>query len=287
MSDNPLEFTGERFTPECVREIWYEHMHRYAFASELVKGLQVCDAACGEGYGTAILRASAASAVGVDIDTASIQHAQQRYGEGFYQASVTEMPFDDDAFDAVVSFETIEHLPQQQQMLQEFRRVLKPQGFVVISSPDKRWYSDANDYDNPHHVKELYREEFIDLLKQHFGAVRLYGQKLLFQSVIWAEPKSESENSNDADSGLFQIQDGSTVTSNKRAPYPALYNIAICAHHSEYLPGNVPGLCLFGDKDESVYEHYNEQVRKNIKAGHDLIERDQRIQALRAQLDDQ
>ncbi len=281
MSDNTLEFTGERFTPECVREIWYEHMHRYAFASELVKGLQVCDAACGEGYGTAILRASAASAVGVDIDASSIQHAQQRYGQGFHQASVTDMPFADAAFDAIVSFETIEHLPQQQEMLEEFRRVLKPEGFVIISSPDKRWYSDANDYDNPHHVKELYREQFIELLQQHFGAVRLYGQKLLFQSVIWSEEDNAEQN------GLFQVQDDSAVSSSSSAPYPALYNIAVCAQDDAYLPKNIPGLCLFGDKDESVYQHYNEQVRKNIKAGHDLIERDQRIQALRAKLDNQ
>ena len=54
MSD-PLEFTGERFTPECVREIRYEHVHRYVFARGLVKGLRVLDAACGEGYGSALL----------------------------------------------------------------------------------------------------------------------------------------------------------------------------------------------------------------------------------------
>jgi 2-polyprenyl-3-methyl-5-hydroxy-6-metoxy-1,4-benzoquinol methylase len=51
----PLEFTGERFTPECVREIWYEHYHRYVFAREHVAGLKVLDAACGEGYGSYIL----------------------------------------------------------------------------------------------------------------------------------------------------------------------------------------------------------------------------------------
>lgn len=277
-----LEFTGERFTPECVREIWYEHMHRYAFAAELVKGLRVCDAACGEGYGTAILRASAADAQGVDIDGPSIEHARRRYGEGFHQTSVTDLPFEDAAFDAMVSFETIEHLPEQQQMLREFRRVLKPDGFLIISSPDKRYYSDANDYDNPHHVKELYREEFIDLLGQYFNCVRLYGQKLLFQSVIWAEEPSGDNGMQ----GQFQAQnDQQQVTSSRNSPYPALYNIALCAATPEHLPQQVPGVCLFGDTRESVYEHYNEQVRKNIKAGHDLMERDRQINELRAKLE--
>ena len=57
MTDPVLEFTGERFTPECVREIWYEHMHRYAFARPFARGLRVLDAACGEGYGAALMGA--------------------------------------------------------------------------------------------------------------------------------------------------------------------------------------------------------------------------------------
>ena len=71
-----LAFTGERFTPECVREIWYEHWHRYAFAQRFAAGKRVLDAACGEGYGTAMLAGTAAQAVGIDIDAASIAHAR-------------------------------------------------------------------------------------------------------------------------------------------------------------------------------------------------------------------
>ena len=50
-----LDFTGERFTPECVREIWYEHWHRYALVRAWAGGRRVLDAACGEGYGSALL----------------------------------------------------------------------------------------------------------------------------------------------------------------------------------------------------------------------------------------
>ena len=75
----PLEFTGERFTPECVREIWYEHFHRYVFARERVGGLNVLDAACGEGYGSALLATVAASVTGVDVSPQAIEHARSRY----------------------------------------------------------------------------------------------------------------------------------------------------------------------------------------------------------------
>ncbi|NNK38121.1 MAG: class I SAM-dependent methyltransferase, partial [Xanthomonadales bacterium] len=64
-----LEFTGERFTPECVREIRYEHVHRYAFARELVSNRRVLDAACGEGYGSALLAQTARSVCGVDVSS--------------------------------------------------------------------------------------------------------------------------------------------------------------------------------------------------------------------------
>ena len=73
---NPLEFSGERFTPECVREIWYEHIHRYAFAGELVRNKRVLDAACGEGYGAAHLARTARSVSAVDISETSISKSK-------------------------------------------------------------------------------------------------------------------------------------------------------------------------------------------------------------------
>ena len=74
-----LDFTGERFTPDCPREIWYEHFHRYVFAQALVTGKTVLDAACGEGYGSALLARTAASVVGVDLAAEAILHAKTRY----------------------------------------------------------------------------------------------------------------------------------------------------------------------------------------------------------------
>jgi len=136
----PLEFTGERFTPECVREIWYEHIHRYAFAGELVRGKRVLDAACGEGYGAAQLARTAQSVMAVDISDETISHAQRRYRAEnleFRVADCCKLPFHDDEFECIVSFETLEHLEDQAGLLKEFRRVLAPDGFLLISSPDK------------------------------------------------------------------------------------------------------------------------------------------------------
>ena len=162
------------------------------------------DAACGEGYGSALLCQKATKVVGLDVSAEAISHASSRYSEyenlEFVEGNCTALEFEDDAFDCIVSFETLEHLGEQSEMLGEFRRVLKPDGVLIISSPDKKNYSDVSGFDNPYHVKELYREELEKLLAQEFPAVKLLGQKLVFQSAIWE--MNSSQQSQDSDYGF-------------------------------------------------------------------------------------
>lgn len=123
-----LEFTGERFTPECMREIWYEHYHRYALAARWCVNKRTLDAACGEGYGSAMLALKAASVEGVDVSPEAIGHARQRYGHlegvGFQVADCTTLPYGDSEFDRVVSFETLEHLAEHDQLLADRKSVV-------------------------------------------------------------------------------------------------------------------------------------------------------------------
>src|SRR5512132_1392768 len=105
------EFTGERFLPSCSGEIAYEHWHRYAFARRFVAGRRVLDAACGEGYGSALLAQTASAVVGLDIDAGVVAAAREAYAQRtnlrFDVASVTLLPLADRSIDVVVSFETI------------------------------------------------------------------------------------------------------------------------------------------------------------------------------------
>jgi ubiquinone/menaquinone biosynthesis C-methylase UbiE/predicted nucleic acid-binding Zn-ribbon protein len=182
-----LEFTGERFMPEISGQIAFEHLHRYYFAGALVAGRAVLDVACGEGYGSDILARSAASVVGVDIAEEAVGHARVRYGSdnlSFVTASAAALPFADASFDVVVSFETIEHHDQHEAMMSEIRRVLRPSGLLVISSPNKLHYSVEPDYHNPYHVKELFREEFTTLVGRYFPHHRLFGQRVVHGSLL-------------------------------------------------------------------------------------------------------
>ncbi|NDY94980.1 class I SAM-dependent methyltransferase [Wenzhouxiangella limi] len=277
MIESPsLEFTGERFTPECVREMAYEHWHRYAFAAALVTDKLVLDAACGEGYGSHLLSAKARQVTGIDIDPATVKHARSRYGAdrlSFECASCLDLPLADDSVDVVVSFETLEHLAEHDELMAEFRRVLRPEGFVLISSPDRKTYSDETGYDNPFHVRELYRDQFEQLLGAHFPAVRLMGQKLLFVSALW------SMDGQGAAQWLSDRPEASTVAPD----WPPLYYIAAAAATRAALP-ELPAVSLYGDRAESVYQHYNDEVRKHIRAGEVLAEREAEIASLKATL---
>ena len=187
-----MEFTGERFIPGAVEpnhEMRVEHLHRYSAVQHLAAGKVVLDAACGEGYGSALLADVAAQVHGIDVSHDAVAHAHSTYRSAtldFRQASVASLPFGDATFDLVVSFETIEHVdgPTQEKFLDEIRRVLKPDGLLLISTPDKLIYTDSPGAHNEFHVKEFYREDFRSFLSRAFPWVEFFDQRYTLSSLI-------------------------------------------------------------------------------------------------------
>jgi SAM-dependent methyltransferase len=245
-----LTFTGERFTPEVRGPIWYEHWHRYAFVAALVRGLRVLDAACGEGYGSFLLARAAAHVTGVDISAAAVAHARQRYAAGnlaFAEGSVTALPLPDASVDVVVSFETIEHLTPQREMLAEFRRVLKPTGILVISSPNRPVYNEAGEVENHFHVGELDRAELKALLDPAFPRQAWHAQRVIAQSALWAEDAGPQGTQ-------YAVLDGDAVR-HAGEPAPPMYFLVVCAAADVPLPP-LPGLSLFDDGALALWRDY-------------------------------
>ena len=289
-TDPKLDFTGERFTPECVREIWYEHVHRYVFARGLVEDKNVLDAACGEGYGAFTLATTAGKVTGVDLSQDTITHASRRYSApnlNFLQADCCNLPFPDGHFDCIVSFETLEHLENQQQMLKEFRRVLAADGFLLISSPDKAVYTDQLKNNNIFHRRELYRKELEALLLEEFPEIRLFGHKLAFHSMIWPLQHRSSDTHDApaaAQSYALQQHQGEATSDLSSPTANPVYFIALCAGESRFVPEVENSLWLFDDRVESVYQHYHHEIRKNMQAGKILESKEKEINALKAAL---
>jgi GT2 family glycosyltransferase/SAM-dependent methyltransferase len=176
----------ERFEPtQAGGRIAYEHLHRYAICRDRVAGLRVLDVACGAGYGTNILAQAAAEATGVDIDAAAIRKASKKYKRDnlkFVTADCCEMPFEADSFDVVVANEMIEHIEEQAAFLEEAKRVLKPGGALLVSTPNKPVYNRYKS-PNPFHVAEMTIPEFRRLLKRHFGHVQFTGLRMALVST--------------------------------------------------------------------------------------------------------
>ena len=182
-----LPWTGERYVPGVIGDIELEHLHRYYLARELALGKDVLDIACGEGYGSLLLAEVARSVVGVDASEEVIRYADERYQRSnvqFKHGACGRIPLPDASIDLIVSFETIEHHDEHHEMMREFVRVLRPDGLVLISSPDKAEYSDKPHFVNSFHVKELYFEEFQELLLNYFGHAQFYGQRVRYGSCI-------------------------------------------------------------------------------------------------------
>jgi len=185
-----MENTGERLLTDDVYETTIEHLHRYAFALQFVSYKKVVDIASGEGYGSNLLAELAESVTGIDIAKESVEHASIKYKKDnlkYIIGSADNIPVEDNTVDVVVSFETIEHHDKHHEMLKEIKRILKDDGILIISSPDKYYYSDLRKTQNPYHIKELYFQEFKDLISLYFPNQSYYSQKLDYTSLILEE----------------------------------------------------------------------------------------------------
>jgi ubiquinone/menaquinone biosynthesis C-methylase UbiE len=272
-----MEFTGERFVPQLDGNIKYEHLHRYALAVELAKGRSVLDIASGEGYGSALLAKYAASVMGVDIDVESVDHARLRYGHlpnlNFLVGSCDAIPLADTSVDVVTSFETIEHHDKHEEMMQEIKRVLSADGLLIISSPNRLVYSDEQNQVNPFHVKELYYQEFLDLLKRYFQHVNIYGQKLAISSCI---TPLQPSNKQEIKSFSGDINSLSNVASYFSSP---MYFVAVCSDRAELLAENLESIYL-DESDDLLTKLQNEWSIDKLKMQQIQLEKNELRQAI-------
>jgi SAM-dependent methyltransferase len=151
------------------------HFARYAIAKALIEGKTVLDIACGEGYGSYLLKqAGAERVVGVDVSPEAIERARECFGVPGLEflaadATAVEDHFPDKLFDVVVSLETIEHLTDPTAFLKSLRNVAKPNAVIIISCPNDHWHYPEDTQHNPFHVRKYGFEEFQQLTTSVLG----------------------------------------------------------------------------------------------------------------------
>jgi GT2 family glycosyltransferase/ubiquinone/menaquinone biosynthesis C-methylase UbiE len=272
----------ERFTPDMEGRLAHEHRHRYAFLREFVAQKYVLDVACGEGYGANMLADTAASVIGLDLNADIISQAAIRYTRHdrvfFTVGNCATLPLRAESFDAVISFETIEHIHDSASFLCEVARVLRKTGTFIVSTPNKEEYSDGDGKKNPFHVKEFDRLEFWRVLQQHFSYIELYGQRFYAPSVIATLALKEIQPRQRWSSYECLVRgarDGSRVTSSTLEVDRPSYLIAVCSNVQASLPVFAPS--LYFDECDDLWLHtesilkwashlheQDEQLRKHL-----------------------
>jgi ubiquinone/menaquinone biosynthesis C-methylase UbiE len=153
---------------------------KYVFASLFTQDKVVCDVACGTGYGSSYLSKNARLVVGGDISENAVEyaHRKRKHNVQFLLLDALQLPFFDEAFDIIVSVDTIEHLDKYENFLGECARVLKPGGLFICATPNAKVSSFSSRKPLLRgHAKEFYIEELRYLLGNHSREIAIYGME--------------------------------------------------------------------------------------------------------------
>lgn len=154
----------------------------YKWALSMISGPEekvLLDCACGRGYGSHYLAGFAKKVTGVDVSAEAIDYCKRTYKRpnlDYFCADASRLPFPDEAFDAVISQDTIEHVRDDAAFLSELRRVLRPGGSAFIFTPHSAVHNEKPE--NPFHLREYSRGSLNELLKAYFTDVRYFGKRL-------------------------------------------------------------------------------------------------------------
>jgi SAM-dependent methyltransferase len=160
--------------------IYLFHIVTYDYVRELVHDMRVLDFGCGSGYGTARIAENCRSIIGVDVAADAIAHARQKHQRenlDYITIAPVErqaLPFPDQSFDVVLSFQVIEHVMDEAKYLSEAWRVLRPGGYFLVATPDRSsrllpWQKPWNRW----HVREYSASQFKELLATRFSNVSI------------------------------------------------------------------------------------------------------------------
>ena len=185
---HPLPLTGERTLPGVPGEEYWFARHEAAYAwilrtwSRELSGALLVEAGSGEGYGAALLRSAGARVVlALEYDVASVAHARTAYPEvATTRANLAAMPVRTGVADLVVTLQVVEHLWDLRGFLRDCRRLLRPGGRLVVSTPNRPVFSPGLPRGakprNPFHVEELDADQLrVLLVEAGFDDVVLHG----------------------------------------------------------------------------------------------------------------
>jgi tRNA (mo5U34)-methyltransferase len=259
--ENPydqIDLSGERYDPRYphANSVAVEHRARYHLAASLVSGLRVLDAGCGLGYGaTTMARAGAATVDAIDANSGVIESSarKDKAGVRFRMGDVRHLPYADASFDLVVCFEVLEHMVEHDELLAEFKRVLRPAGRLLISTPNKDSYPSGN----PWHLRELTTAQFDSVLRAHFANVQLLSQQVHLATLLASREVHKAASPS-------QMLDADVLKLSATPAGAEMYSVAIAT--DAQLPETSSVIALGDPRDELIDATIGTWTERALKA---------------------
>jgi ubiquinone/menaquinone biosynthesis C-methylase UbiE len=247
-----IKDTGERLIVKGHEQTltYGEHLSRYKAVLDLTAGKVVLDIASGTGYGSQLIAKKAKKVIGIDYSPEAVQYSQANYPAhnlSYMVGDAHHMELDDHSIDIVVSFETIEHLKDPEQFIKEVKRVLKPGGQFVVSTPNDDEFMEGNEF----HIHEFDYNELHRLISKNFKNSEYYYQSTYFSAGLFSERHLTSQPS------------GQTIAFEKtfgQLPKSAIFFIALA---SDETIGSLNENIVLADAWSTKVDFEREIVRKN------------------------
>jgi len=139
-------------------------------------GNRILDAGCGAGHLLHYLTQDTGGAgYGIDQSETALSLASQRFPDHVYsRQNITAIGFKDASFDRIVCFNVIEHISDQDAVLEEIKRLLKPDGRLIIGTnirDSTAWFLYQLFIGEHTHIREFSVNEFLDFLGRHFDII--------------------------------------------------------------------------------------------------------------------
>jgi 2-polyprenyl-3-methyl-5-hydroxy-6-metoxy-1,4-benzoquinol methylase len=178
LDENTYERIAPGYFPEAVVQ---EHLARYRWAARWLRSGRVLDVGCGLGYGRTVFSANGMQMVGLDLSMSALRAGLEKYGGAFVCGNAQELPFSSEAFDGATCFEAIEHVPDAPLLLREIHRVLRKEGLLVLSTPNRLRTAGTN----PYHLREFTLEELTSAVESAgLTVARITGQHWRINSDV-------------------------------------------------------------------------------------------------------
>lgn len=269
IKDKSIDEQGERMVPSYHKGflVYGEHIARYESVLPLLKDKVVLDIASGSGYGSYIMADAAKKVMGVDIDKQAVIYAKKNYSRpniDFREGSGENIPLEDSSVDIVVTFETIEHIKNYNKFMVEIKRVLKPNGIAVISTPNDVEFPEGNHF----HLHEFTLSELKVLTNKYFKHTKFNYQYTWIYTAVFHETPVDRD-------WRKEIETLNTVNLNKDK---AIYYTALCSDV------NIPSVTLkeiavisqhWSERQKQQIENENNSVREKLRLSNALYTKSQ------------